>query len=107
MKKIIISTGGTGGHVIPAQVIYDYLKNENKIFITCDKRGINYLDAKKYKTEQINVPKLKKLIRYYSIYNILCYIYDKIVCFYKKTKTEILISTGGYMSLPICLLPEF
>ena len=104
MKKIIISTGGTGGHVIPAQVIYDYLKNENKIFITCDKRGINYLDAKKYKTEQINVPKLNK-----NLLGIIPFIISfvtsmiKSYVFIKKTKTEILISTGGYMSLPICL----
>ena len=38
MKKIIISTGGTGGHVIPAQVLYDYLKDKNDVMITCDKR---------------------------------------------------------------------
>ena len=28
MKKIIISTGGTGGHVIPAQVLYEYLSDK-------------------------------------------------------------------------------
>ena len=37
MKKIIISTGGTGGHVIPARILYDYLLNENQIIITSDK----------------------------------------------------------------------
>ena len=42
MKKIIISTGGTGGHVIPAQVLYDYLISENEIIITSDKRGSNF-----------------------------------------------------------------
>ena len=47
MKKIVISTGGTGGHVIPAQVLCDYLTDKNKIFICTDKRGITYLDKKK------------------------------------------------------------
>ena len=47
MKKIIISTGGTGGHVIPARILYDYLLNENQIIITTDKRGIKYLNKKK------------------------------------------------------------
>ena len=28
MKKIIISTGGSGGHVIPSLVIYDHLKDK-------------------------------------------------------------------------------
>ena len=31
MKKIIISTGGTGGHVIPAQVLYEYLSDKMKL----------------------------------------------------------------------------
>ena len=48
MKKIAISTGGTGGHVIPAQILYDYLVYKNQIVITSDKRGINYLNKKKY-----------------------------------------------------------
>ena len=62
MRKIIISTGGTGGHVIPAQVLYDYLAYRNQIIITSDKRGVNYLNKKKYKVKQIDVPKLKKNI---------------------------------------------
>ena len=62
MKKIIISTGGTGGHVIPAQVLYDYLISENEIIITSDKRGSNFLNKKKYNTKKIAVPKLKKNI---------------------------------------------
>ena len=49
MKKIVISTGGTGGHVIPAQVLYDYLSDKNKIFICTDKRGITYLNKKNIK----------------------------------------------------------
>ncbi len=58
MKKITISTGGTGGHVIPAQVLYDYLNDKNDIIIVCDKRGIKYLNQKKYKIKLIDVPKI-------------------------------------------------
>ena len=60
MKKIVISTGGTGGHVIPAQVLYDYLSDKNDVVITSDNRGINYLDKKKYKIKKIDVPKISK-----------------------------------------------
>ena len=60
MKKIVISTGGTGGHVIPAQVLYDYLSDKNDVIITSDNRGLNYLDKNLYKTKKIDVPKITK-----------------------------------------------
>ncbi len=104
MKKIIISTGGTGGHVIPAQILYDYLSNKNEIIITSDKRGFKYLDKKRYKTKQINVPKLNKdilgLIPFVASFTLSIL---QSCSFLIKKKIEILISTGGYMSVPICL----
>ena len=39
MKNIVISTGGSGGHVKPAIALYEYLEKDNKVFITTDKRG--------------------------------------------------------------------
>ena len=30
-KKILIASGGTGGHIIPALSLYDFLKDENYI----------------------------------------------------------------------------
>ena len=59
MQKVIISTGGTGGHVIPAQILYDYLSGKNEVTITSDKRGMNFLDKKKYNVKQIDVPQKK------------------------------------------------
>ena len=32
MKKILISTGGTGGHVMPALALYDHYKNNFNTF---------------------------------------------------------------------------
>ena len=104
MKKIIISTGGTGGHVIPAQVLYDYLINTNEIIVTSDKRGSNFLDKKKYNTNQIDVPKLEKsIIGFIPFLLSYCLSIIKSYFFLKKNKTKIVISTGGYMSVPICL----
>ena len=43
-KKIVIATGGTGGHVFPAYSLANYLKNKNFcIKLTSDKRGSIYL----------------------------------------------------------------
>jgi UDP-N-acetylglucosamine--N-acetylmuramyl-(pentapeptide) pyrophosphoryl-undecaprenol N-acetylglucosamine transferase len=36
-KKILISTGGSGGHVIPATTIYDHLKNNFEVIISTSK----------------------------------------------------------------------
>ena len=43
-KNFLITTGGSGGHVIPATILYDHLSKEANVFITIDKRGLKYLD---------------------------------------------------------------
>ena len=49
-SKILISTGGSGGHVIPAITIHDHLKQNYDISISSDVRGLKYIDDKLYKT---------------------------------------------------------
>ena len=44
MKKILISTGGSGGHVIPSLIIFDHLKNNFETILVTDKRGTNFID---------------------------------------------------------------
>ena len=56
-KKVLISTGGSGGHVLPAITIYNHLKNTHETLISTDVRGLEYLD-KNYKVFVINTPKL-------------------------------------------------
>ncbi len=60
MKNILISTGGSGGHVVPATILYEHLKNKFNLFMTSDDRGIKFLDKKKYNIEVINVPKISR-----------------------------------------------
>ena len=45
-KKILISTGGTGGHVVPATIFYEHLQNEFDVILISDDRGIKFLDKK-------------------------------------------------------------
>ena len=52
-KKVLISTGGSGGHVIPAVIIYDHLKNTHETLISSDERGLVYLD-KNYNATIVN-----------------------------------------------------
>ena len=62
MKRILISTGGSGGHVIPAITLYDHYKENFETFLTTDKRGNKYINSKNYPCYIINTPKVSKNI---------------------------------------------
>ena len=75
-KKILISTGGSGGHVMPAITIYDHLKDHSDVMISTDLRGFKYLDDEKYKTFLIDTPKLNRFILMpFSILVVFCLLY--------------------------------
>ena len=103
MKKILISTGGTGGHVIPAQVISEHLKDNFEIIFTTDVRGLRYLRDEKKNIKVIDTPKLN--IDFFLIIKILKLFYLTLRSFFflKKESIYKVISTGGYMSLPLCI----
>ncbi len=102
-KKVLISTGGSGGHVLPAITIYDHLKLHYNTLISTDLRGLKYLDKENYKILLINTPKLNNIFLLpFSLTKVL-FLTIKSLFFLKKENISILISTGGYMSLPLCL----
>ena len=60
-KNILITTGGSGGHVIPAMILYDHLSKETNVIISTDKRGSKYLDKDDYNYKVIDTPKLNNI----------------------------------------------
>jgi len=103
-KKILISTGGTGGHVIPATIFYEQLKDKFDVFLVTDKRGSRFLNLEKYKVTVINTPKLARNLFLLPLNLIvLFFLTIKSLFFLKKNKIKVLITTGGYMSLPVCM----
>ena len=103
-KKILISTGGSGGHVIPATIIYKHLENNFDVSMTSDFRGVKFLNKDEYNLKIFNVKPISKnlLIMPFDFLLMIILIF-KSISFLRKNKINILISTGGYMSLPLCI----
>ena len=47
-RKILITTGGSGGHVVPALTLYEHLKDDFDIFLFSDYRGSKFIDCLLY-----------------------------------------------------------
>jgi UDP-N-acetylglucosamine--N-acetylmuramyl-(pentapeptide) pyrophosphoryl-undecaprenol N-acetylglucosamine transferase len=103
-QRILISTGGSGGHVVPATTLYEHLKDQFHVSMSTDYRGVKFLDKNKYSLEIFNITPISKNIFLLPFqFFLIIYLIIKSIFFLKKRKIDILISTGGYMSLPLCL----
>lgn len=103
MKKILITTGGTGGHVIPATIIDEHLKDSFQIYYSTDFRGSKYLSKHVRNIVIFDTPRLN--LNIFLPLNLLKIIFliFKSAFFLKKEKIEKVISIGGYMSIPVII----
>ncbi len=105
-KKILIATGGTGGHVFPAYSLANYLSKKNyAVQISTDKRGLNYL--KNY--ENLNLIKIpssplvkKNIIELLFSVIIIIFSTFKSLIYLLFNRPLIVFGMGGYSSFPIC-----
>ena len=99
----MISTGGTGGHVIPAKIIQEHLKDTYEISYSTDVRGLKYLSSSNDKIIIIDTPKLN--FNFYIPFKLIKIIFLILqsIFYLKKEKIEKVISIGGYMSLPVII----
>ena len=81
-KKIIIATGGTGGHVFPAVSLAKNLEKNYDVKLTTDKRGYNFIkDYENLNIVQIfSTPLIKKnvLRLFFSLLIIIISIFKSI-----------------------------
>ena len=103
MKKILITTGGTGGHVIPAKIINEHLKDIYEIYYSTDIRGLKYLLPNNDKIVIIDTPKLN--LNFYFPFKLikLFYLILQSIFYLRKKKIKKVFSIGGYMSLPVII----
>ena len=100
-KNFLITTGGSGGHVIPAIILYEHLIKDANVIISTDKRGLQFLDANSLPVEIINTPKLNNIFILPINLIIIFFLTLKSFLLLKKKKIEKIFSIGGYMSIPL------
>ena len=86
-KRILISTGGSGGHVIPASILYEHLKDQFKVSMSTDYRGFKFIEKNKYNIDIFNVTPISKnifLLPYQFL--LLIYLIIKSIFFLKKRR---------------------
>ena len=106
-KRIIISTGGTGGHIFPAQAIAEKLQEQSyKVHLICDQRALQYCNGIFYSIEKtiifLSNPKknlMSKILYVVFVFLSLLKLAQKF--FYHKP--NLVISFGGYSSIPASL----
>ena len=105
--KIIVATGGTGGHVLPAYSLAKHFLNKNiHVELTTDKRGSKYLknntDIKI--TQIITSPLLKdNIFKIFSSLFIILYSIIRSFIFLLSNRPNLVFGMGGYSSFPVCV----
>ena len=106
-KKILIATGGTGGHIIPAYSLANHFTKNNFIVnLTSDKRGLKYLDyCKNLKVIKISSSPLvkKNIFKFFISISIIFFSIIKSLLILITDRPTIIFGMGGYSSFPICI----
>jgi UDP-N-acetylglucosamine--N-acetylmuramyl-(pentapeptide) pyrophosphoryl-undecaprenol N-acetylglucosamine transferase len=106
-NKILIATGGTGGHVFPAYSLASYfIKNNYNVKLTIDNRGLKYL-KKHDNLDLIKIPSsplIKKNILKFSLsLFIVFFSILRSLIFLSFNRPSIVLGMGGYSSFPVCI----
>ena len=105
--KILISTGGTGGHVFPAySLAKNLIQNNYKVEIVTDKRGSKFLQKHKDLKIIINNSTTlfkKKIFDVIRSFFIILFSYFKSLLILYKSKPSLVFGMGGHASFPICV----
>ena len=106
-NKILIATGGTGGHVFPAySLAKNLIKNNYKIEIVTDQRGFKFLE--KYKDLKLIINNSstifkKKFISVIGSIFIVFFSYLRSLLILYRAKPLLVFGMGGHASFPLCL----
>ncbi|NCB48240.1 MAG: undecaprenyldiphospho-muramoylpentapeptide beta-N-acetylglucosaminyltransferase [Clostridia bacterium] len=108
MKTIVLTGGGTGGHIIPNISLLPHLKKHfQKIFyigtngmekeLISRQSGVTFIEIPAHKLNRAN--RIKNLALPFQLMKSICSC-KKIL---KKIKPDVIFSKGGYVSVPVCI----
>ena len=106
-NKIVIATGGTGGHIFPAYSLgKNFVKKNYTVEIITDKRGLKYLNKHKNIKLILNnsatIFKKNILNLFLSVF-IIFFSYIKSLIILYKAKPMVVFGMGGHASFPVCI----
>ena len=108
INKILIATGGTGGHVFPAYgLAKHFLARKFEVEIVCDNRGIKYLKQfSDIKISIINASSIygKNFFQKFISLLVIMYSIIKSFIFLIGKRPKLVFGMGGYSSFPICIV---
>ena len=106
-KKIIIATGGTGGHVFPAySLAKHFLADKVNVELISDKRGMKYLkNYQDLKITQITSTTILKNNIFQLLFSSLIIFYSifRSFIFLLFNRPNLVFGMGGYSSFPVCI----
>ena len=105
-KKIIFTTGGTGGHILPAINLMKHFQEKGyEVIIVTDIRGCSFLtNHTKFKSYilKTDTPTNKNLLKKIYSFFVIFYSIIKSSFILRKEKPNMIFGFGGYVSFPIC-----
>jgi UDP-N-acetylglucosamine--N-acetylmuramyl-(pentapeptide) pyrophosphoryl-undecaprenol N-acetylglucosamine transferase len=105
--KIIIATGGTGGHVFPAYSLAKHLIDKKiNVELVSDKRGMKYLkDYPNLNIIQIESSTLSKKSIFNFLISVLIILYSifRSLIYLSFNRVNLIFGMGGYSSFPVCI----
>ena len=107
LTKIVIATGGTGGHIFPAYSLAKHFTDKKiDVELISDERGLRYLgDINGIKKTVIVSSAIDKnnIFKFFISVLIVLYSFFKSFIFLLYNRPNLVFGMGGYASFPVCV----